>query len=51
MDSEGGVLRPMFEIFFTLFPTGYFLQILDVIADAYEAFWALLGVDLNIVGF
>ncbi len=51
MDAEGGILRPLIEIFFTLFPTGYFLQILDVIAALITGGLQLLGIDVNVVGF
>ncbi len=51
MSTDGGILRPMFEIFFTLFPTGYFLQIINVIADLISGFAGLFGIDLPIVGF
>ncbi|MBK8270749.1 MAG: hypothetical protein IPK83_21560 [Planctomycetes bacterium] len=51
MGAEGGVLRDAFEVFFTFFPTGFFLQILNVIADLITAGLGLVGIDFNVVGF
>ncbi|MBK8268264.1 MAG: hypothetical protein IPK83_08135 [Planctomycetes bacterium] len=51
MDTEGGILRPLFEIFFTFLPTGYFLQILNVIGDLITGGLHLIGIDVNVVGF
>ncbi len=51
METGESFLHNVVEIFFTIFPTGFFVQILDVIAAGITAFWGALGVDLNIVGF
>lgn len=51
MGADGGILRDLIEIFFTLFPTGFFMQILDVIADLVNAGLGLLGINFNVVGF
>lgn len=50
MGADGGVLRDAFEVFFTFFPTGFFLQILNVIADLITAGLGLIGIDFNVVG-
>jgi len=48
---EQGILRPLFEAFYTLFPTGFFLQMLNGVAGLINMFFGLFGVQTNVVGF
>lgn len=51
METGESFLRNVVEIYFTILPTGFFLQILEVIAAGIRTFWGWLGVDVNVVGF
>jgi hypothetical protein len=51
METGESFLHQVVEIYFTIFPTGFFLQILNVIAEGITLFWGALGVDVNVVGF
>ena len=51
METGESFLHNLVEIYFTILPTGFFVQILDVIAAGIRGFWSLFGVDVNIVGF
>jgi hypothetical protein len=51
MGEGTGILRDIIEIYFTIFPTGFFMQILDVIADLITAGFDLVGLDIKVVGF
>ena len=44
-------LRTLVETFFTIFPSGFFLQVLDVYADIFNFLFGLIGIETNIVGF
>lgn len=44
-------LRTINEIFFTIFPTGFFLQLLDLYAQALNFMLGLIGIQSNIVAF
>ncbi len=48
---EQGILRPLFEAFFTVFPTGFFLQALEGIAAVINFIFGLFGIQTNVVGF
>ncbi len=48
---EQPILRPLFEAFFTVFPTGFFLQALNGIAGLINFFFGLFGIQTNVVGF
>ncbi len=50
MDSEP-VLRSIFEGFFTLIPTGFFVQMLDLMAALLNGIFGIFGISTNIVGF
>ncbi len=45
------ILRTVNEAYFTVFPTGFFLQILDGIAALFNFIFSLFGVETNIIGF
>lgn len=51
METGTGILRDLIEIYFTIFPTGFFMQILDVIADLMELAAGAVGLDITVVGF
>ncbi len=44
-------LRNIFEGFFTVIPTGFFVQFLDLFAALVNGFFGLFGIQTNIVGF
>ncbi len=44
-------LRDIFEGFFTVIPTGFFMQFLDLIAAMLNGLFGLFGIQTNIVGF
>ena len=48
---EDSTLRPLFEAFFTFFPTGFFLQFLDGIAGLINLFFGIFGIQSNVSGF
>ncbi len=48
---EQPILRPLFEAWFTLFPTGFFLQILDGIAAVMNFVFGIFGIPASVVGF
>jgi hypothetical protein len=50
-EMEEPILRPLFEAFFTAFPTGFFLQILNGFAELINLFFGLFGIQSNVSGF
>lgn len=44
-------LRTLVETFFTIFPSGFFLQVLNAYADVFNFLFGLIGIQTNIVGF
>ena len=48
---EQPILRPLFEAFFTVFPTGLFLQALDGVAALINFIFGIFGIQSNVVGF
>lgn len=48
---EEPILRPLFEAFFTAFPTGFFLQFLNGFAGLINLFFGLFGIQSNVSGF
>lgn len=44
-------LSQVVEVFFSIFPTGFFLQFLNVYADVFNLLFGLIGIQTNIVGF
>lgn len=48
---EQPILRPLFEAFYTAFPTGFFLQMLDGIAALINFIFGIFGIQSNVVGF
>ncbi len=44
-------LRQLVEVFFTIFPSGFFLQVLNGYADVFNFLFSLIGIQTNIVGF
>ncbi len=43
--------RDIFEAFFTVIPTGFFVQFLDLFAALINGFFGLFGIQTNVVGF
>jgi hypothetical protein len=50
-EMEQPILRPLFELFFTAFPTGFFLQMLDGIAAWINFVFGIFGIQTNVAGF
>lgn len=48
---EQPILRPLFEAFYTVFPTGFFLQWLDGIAGLINFIFGIFGIQSNVVAF
>ncbi|GEM_PF-1791789 len=44
-------LRTLVETFFSIFPSGFFVQVLDFYADIFNFLFGLIGIETNIVGF
>lgn len=48
---EQSFLRTVTELFFSVFPTGFFVQMLDALAAILNALFGAIGIQTNIVGF
>ena len=48
---EESFLHSFYEILFTFLPVPFFLQTVDILAALLDGFYALLGIDVKIIGF
>lgn len=48
---ETSIARSFYEVFFSIFPFPFFLQLLEVWAAFNNAFYGLFGINTNFIAF